>query len=317
MVKVIALRFDRRAVEIAAVLLFVAGAAAVITMPAPAAVDTSPEQVVGDVTGSESGNEAATATAWVLIEVFAAVAILALIFISRRLPPWLRTTLKRLGIASAIYYWGVASMNGDQPLVGLVAMAGVYLGYRITDRLGVYWVINNVLSVAIAIAFGVVLGGFLGVVGFAAALVALTGYDYYFADRKSVMFDLADFILRLRIPVIFVRPAGAQLRWGDLLGGDLSDEDDTPGLAWGIGTADLLAGAAFIAALTTTGSFMGVRHSAGVIGLVLAGLALSALRLSHKLETKDGGAGLPAITAGLLLPYAGVVALSLVVGWVV
>lgn len=316
MVNVIALRFDRRAVEIAAVLLFVAGAAAVITMPAPAAVDTSPEKVVGDVTGSESGNEAATGIGWVALEVAFAIALIAAIFLSRRLPGWLRTTLKRLGIASAIYYWGVASMNGGRPLVGLIVMAGVYLGYRITDRLGVYWVINNGLSATVAIAFGVVLGGFLGVVGFAAALVALTGYDYYFADRKSVMFDLADFILRLRAPVIFVRPVGPQFRWGDLLGDDLSDEDDTPGLVWGIGTADLLVGAAFIAALTTTGSFMGVRHSAGVIGIVLAGLALSSLRLSHKLETEGGGAGLPTITAGLLLPYAGVVALSVVVGWV-
>lgn len=313
---VIALRFDRRAVEIATVLLFVAGAAAVITMPAPAAVDTSPEQVVGDVTGSESGNEAATATAWVLIEVFAAVAILALIFISRRLPPWLRTTFKRLAIAAGLFYFGGGMAVDGVWDYGFVTLVAGYLGYRTLDHYNLYWAMNNLLSVGVAIGFGILLGGFFGVVGIAAAMALLTAYDYFFADRNEWMFDIGKGIVNLRFPALFVRPPGWRLPWDGIMEGELGDETDEDLLMWGIGTGDLLVGAAFIAALTTTGSFMGVRHSAGVIGLVLAGLALSALRLSHKLETEDGGAGLPAITAGLLLPYAGVVALSLVVGWV-
>lgn len=310
------LAFDRRGVEIGVLLLVVAVATVAITAPNPTAVESSPPEAFG----SGSSGEAAAGASWAVAEVLFAGGLLGVIVLLRHVPEWLKTTGRRLAVYVIIYMYAIygVAIGWVTELLALGAVA--YLGYRVTDHYGLYWVLNNVLCLAFAIGGGIAVGSMFGVPGMIIALMVLSVYDHAFANRREWMFDLAEKFVRARVPVVFLRPRGWRYRWGWLLEDELEiDTEDEmeieredERLGWGLGTADLALAGGFIAALTTSPSFAGLDHGRFVLSVVIAGLFVAGLRIGHELDTRGSGAGMPPITAGLLAPYAVLLVASMV-----
>jgi presenilin-like A22 family membrane protease len=143
----------------------------------------------------------------------------------------------------------------------------------------------------------------VGVWGLLVGLIALTVYDHIFADRNDWMFDIADIFLRARIPIIVYKPPSWRFDW-DRLYDEVDDETETPTHSWGIGTADLALVAAFAAAVATLppDSLLAAGPLA-VVGVV-AGSVVGCLRLRYELLTDGSGAGLPALTTGMVAGLA-------------
>lgn len=293
---------DRRAFELAALLLIVAGATVAITAPNPQVVDNSPSDVPG-VSGDGATAEATAGAGWALAEVVFAGGLLGLIVLLRHVPEWLKTTGRRLACFVAIYVYAIYGVVIGATTDLLAIGAAAYLAYRVADHVGVYWVLNNLLCLAIAVVGGIAVGSMFGVPGMIIALVLLSLYDHVFANQREWMFDLASKFVKARFPVVFLRPRTWRYRWRWLIDDELDLEREDDRLAWGIGTADLALAGGFLAALTTSGSFLGLEHGTVVLAAVIGGLAVAAFRISHELDTRGSGAGMPPITAGLLVPY--------------
>lgn len=301
---------DRKGVEIGALLLVVALATVVLTAANPAAVESSPPEAFG----SGSSGEAAAGASWAIAEVGLAAGLLAIIFVLRFVPEWLKTTARRLAIFVAIYLYGLYGVASRLYIEFLIVGAAAYVGYRVADHYGLYWILNNALCLGVAVVGGIAVGSLFGVPGMAVALILLSGYDHVFANKQRWMFSLAEKFLKARAPVVFLRPRSWRYRWDWLLEDELDLERSDDRLGWGLGTADLALASGFVAALTTSGSFLGLVHGRFVLSVVIAGLFVAALRISHELDTRGSGAGMPPITAGLLVPYAAMVLVSLGVG---
>lgn len=293
-------RIDRQAFEMMAVFVAVLAGTIAIALairPEQAAAIGPPEQL-----GDGAQGEATASAIWVAAEVALAVAALGSYLGYLKLSEWVKTTVRRAAVVGLIYYlfW-----SSSAPAITLAIVLGAYVTYRVADHYGVYWAINDLLCVALAVAMGVVLALFLGVVGVGIGLVGMLVYDHHFANRETHMFHLAAAMLRLRLPVLFVRPNEWRFQWQAIVDmtDDVAEEGEESDVGWGLGTADLGLPAAFVAAVIlepATSAFVG---GLAVAGLCAAGILVACFRLRFELVERGSGAGLPALSVGVLVPY--------------
>jgi len=206
----------------------------------------------------------------------------------RYLPEWLQEGLRRaakytVGVGLGVY--GV--VTGSLILVLGVGVV-LILTATIADAFDVWWAVNNVLALGLAIYLAANVGIVLGPVILGVGLVGLAAYDYLFADWADWMFGLAETAMRRKLPLLVIVPEQWQTDWETLIE-DAGEEHDPVG--WGIGMADLLLPAAFAVSLADSGGLLAVGVAAGTL--------LACVRVSWKLE-QGGGAGLPPLVTGAL-----------------
>lgn len=312
------LAIDRHGVTIAGLLVTVAACASLLArwLVAPSGGGADPSE---GVAGAQASEQAALGGGYVFVVVASAVVVIAGIWLMGGLPTWLREILgdtgryvlfALLGAASAVTFGGLTA-----PFLWFtIGWAGLFVALAVIDHVGLWWCLNNVLVVGLAVTMAAFVGVAFGAVFLAVALWGLTLYDEIAANRRSAMFTMADAFVRRKLPVVFVWPRTWRFEWDMLTDLDDADveRDDRP-IRWGLGNGDLFLPAGLIAAV--------VAHEIGpvVSGVpilavgMMGGLAVAGLRLGWELEHVGSGAGLPAISAGLV--GGGVVAL--VVGVVV
>lgn len=244
--------------------------------------------------GSSAGTQVAGGVIWAIGEAIFASILLGILLLWRRLPEWLQDALsKSLGAAVFVTIGAYTALSG-RLLLAFLALFGTVIIGRALDEFGLWWIANNVLAIAIAASVGVIAGVILPPILIAAGLVGLTVYDYVFADRTDMMFALASWTVRRRLPALFIVPISMRMDWEYLAEAIVDDVDDNPEdvIQFGIGMADLALPAAFAVSLAQTDA---------VVPLVgaLAGLVVACGRVSHKIDN-GGGAGLPPIVSGTL-----------------
>lgn len=306
---------DQRALELVAVFLAVLIPTALIALSlTDAAASVGPPDAFGD--GAQG--EATAGAAWAIAEVFVAIGILVAAFVYRKLPEWAQElVVTNLGIL-VLMWFGANAQSAGYFGVYAGSIVALYTAYKVTDEFGVYWALNNVFCVLFAIAGGLMLGMLFGVPGMILAIVGLTIYDHVFANQKKWMFTLGETILKARLPAIFIRPAAWRMQWDELLESfGMTDEDeesdDEDDGSWGLGTADLMIPAGFVAAVATAPAGVVATFGPVALAAVAVGVLVACFRLRWEMETRGSGAGLPALSAGALVPYVAIVALAAVV----
>lgn len=298
---------DRQAVELTALFAVVLGLTTVL------AINVTPETATAvsppDQFGEGTQGQATAGVAWALMEVVFACGLLGSLFVFNRLPDWLQTVAKRNFIIALLLALGASQAMSAAPLTTAGIILGAYTLYKVTDHYGLYWLINDALVIPFAVLGGLFLALLFGVVGLGLAMVALTIYDHAFADKRTWMFQLGGLILKARLPVLFIRPEEYRFQWMELAeamgqDGDADDGLDESNRAWGLGTADLMLPAGFVAAVAINPG----QALAGIGTIVLAatvlGVLLACFRLRFKMLSHGSGAGLPALCTGALVPYA-------------
>lgn len=235
---------------------------------------------------------------WVLAEVvFAGVALVGIVAY-KRAPEWLQTIIKWDVLMAIFMYAGARwATDGSLGVMLPVTIASFSLAYA-ADELGLWWVLNNLGALFLAILFGAFIGILFSVEALLVALVGLTLYDHLFANKREWMFTLAGAALRMRLPLLFLAPATWRFDWDEMV--DASEDPEADGgiedHGWGIGTADLLLPAAFAGAVAIApGGYLAGGTAAAVA--VCAGILVACFRLRHRME-RGSGAGLPALTTG-------------------
>lgn len=307
---------DRQALELVALYVVVLGVTAAIAAyigPEEAATVSPPEQF-GEGTQAEAG----AATAMVLVEVAFAVGLLGLILVYNRLPEFAQDLVKSNAYIGVFVYLGARYGTQGQPWELPLLVVGVYTAYRVLDRYGLYWMLNNVFAVGLAIVMGVAVGLIFGIPGVGLLLLGLTVYDHVFANKQQWMFTMGKTLVKIGVPVLFLRPSALRNEWDDIVamfddsegdGDDDGESEDT--VTWGLGTGDMMLPAGFVTAVITTPS------DALLVGGLVAGVVcilgalLACLRLRYEMLTRGSGAGLPALSTGLLAAYGGVLVAGL------
>lgn len=248
-------------------------------------------------------SDAAAGAIWAGAEVALAVVMLGVILLYKRAPEWLQKLIKWNALVGIVGWLGAdAARSGAFP-GGFLVVMGVLTVWLAADEFNVFWMLNNLLAVLLAIMVGAMLGFLFGITGLLIALGALTVYDHVFANKNTWMFDMAEMMLKLRLPVIFFRPASLRFDWNQVFDDDDDDggegEVDEPNRnQWGIGTADLALPAGFVAAvaLAPTGEFLATGYT--VAGFVVLGVVVACFRLRWEMMNQGSGAGLPALSSG-------------------
>lgn len=287
------LAIDRHALYLAGLLVAVQAGALGLALPA---VRAGYDPALPLNAGESAGGQAAAGIAWAGLEAVFAAVLLGLLALWSRIPEWIRETVTVLAVMLIPFGMGVALRPSTALYLGAFATAFTVI-YKTTDNFNLYWLLNNLLAVLLATVLAVVVGVTFGVAGLAVALLGLTAYDHFFADKKDWMFSLAMPMVRNRIPVLVIIPSGWWFDW-DYFN---TDRDDADLDVTGIGTADLALPAGFGVAAATDTVLGG---GAIVMAALLVGLVVAALRLRHKMLTTGSGAGLPALTAAVLGAYA-------------
>jgi len=303
---------DRQAVLLAALAVLTSLLATLTALRLQAAgVAFELPQQASEVAGSEQAGQAAAGSAWALLEVLGAVVLLAVLYLLR-LSPALAKKLLKYNLAFILVF----TLGADAASTAVVApVLGVYVAglsvYIAASHYDLWWAVNNVLVVTIAVFFGAAVGLLFGLWGMVPALVLFAVYDHYFANKRGWMFDFAQVLLRYRLPVLFFKPDGWRLNWDDMVA-EPDDDDGHADSVWGIGMADLALPAGLAAAVATAGGPAPLLAAGGVV----AGIAVACFRLRHRMLTAGSGAGMPALTAGAiggwLLVAAPLVAASVV-----
>lgn len=249
--------------------------------------------------GASSSGQAAGGAAWAIGEALFAGVLLGCILLWRRFPEWLQNAL--MGAVK----FGVPMLIGGYVVTkglfwaGLIGVVGLVIVLKIAEAFDLWWVVNNLLALGLAMYVAASVGVVLGPLVIGVALVGLSVYDYLFADRRKWMFTLAAWTVRRKLPALFIVPSTWRLDWDELadsMEGDDEQAADVP-VEYGIGMADLALPAAFVVAVT---------HGSGSlypwVGAT-AGILVACARVSFKLES-GGGAGLPPLTSGTIGGWA-------------
>lgn len=265
--------------------------------------------------GSGAAGEATAGAAWALLEIGFAVAILVAAFVYRRLPEWVQSLLITNAVAALAMYAGARGQATGTFAYYVGGFVALFTTYKVLDHFNVYWIANNVYAVILAIVGGLTIGLIFGVPGMVLAIVALTVYDHIFANKQSWMFTIGTTALKARLPVLVVKPEGWRMAWEDLIDMlDITDDEDRQRDSddvWGIGTADLMIPAGFVAAVASTPSGVLAAFGTAAVGIVIAGVVVACFRLRHEMQSRGSGAGLPALSAGALIPYAALYVVAL------
>lgn len=280
-----ALRFDHRAAVFVGLFALVIGGALTVR---PMLVATgAAESAVG---GSTTGQQAGIGVAWAVAEAVFAGLLLASLLLWRRLPAWIKAIARD---ALTIIVWmtvGAWALANRQFHLVLPVVLGLFVLAKAADEFDVWWFVNNVLAIGIAIYAAAGVGVILGPVIIGVGLVGLAVYDHAFANQRDWMFDLAAWTIRRKLPMLVVIPSRWREPWDELAeDAEVEEREDI----FGIGMADLLLPAAFAVALAHTGRV-------GPLYGAVAGTFVACFRLSWELDNGGSGAGLPALTAGAL-----------------
>lgn len=257
---------------------------------------------------SSGGEQAAGGAAWALAEVAVAVVAIGLILLYKRLPEWAQKIVKFAVVAPMVMYLGAEAASIGMFGATAAFLVGYFAIYKVTDAFDVYWLWNNVESIALATVAAAFVGVVLPLPFLIAGIVGLTIYDHVFADKKNWMFTLGEGMLRAKLPVIVFALPKLRASWDDICDSlsdesELDDEELQRALenseGFGIGTADLLLPAAFASAVAVSGGGI----TLPVVG-VAAGVLVAAFRLRWEMVNIGSGAGLPALTTGSIGGYA-------------
>lgn len=306
-------RVDRAAVEMALLFAIVLGVTAFLGLQLQEVAAT--HSGVSESFGSGQSGEAAAGAAWAIGEVLVAGVLLGIVLVFRRLPEWIQDLVGYNLVIGALMYLGAHFGAVESLATGILIIGGLVTTFCTLDHFEVYWMLNNVWCILLAIFGGIILGLTFGVTGMAIAIVALAIYDHVFANKKSWMFTLLEAIINLRLPVVFIRPAVLRFEWEDLVEDvaeieEDGDDDEPDTSAWGIGMADMMIPAGFVAAVAMQpGQALAGIETLALVA-VIAGTLVACFRLRFEMVTRGSGAGLPALCAGTLVPYAALLALG-------
>lgn len=293
---------DRQAIYLAALFLAVQVGAVWLAMT----LQSSGAAAGIDSPGNADG--AAAGAGWAIAEVAFASLLVVGIYTYRKVPESWREPFRNAVLFAIIYYAGWIYGSAGAGLPFLTLFIGGYLGMKLIEGLGLWWLVNNALAVVIAIGGAAVLGHALNEWALLTFLAGMTVYDYVFADKRGWMMELAGLMVHYRLPVLFVKPDQYRFDWDNLLSDDDGEALAEAETAWGIGTADLMLPAAFTAAVVTGETVLLPVVAAAVL---TGGVVLAALRIRQKMLTNGSGAGLPPLTAGVVGAYACVLVPSL------
>lgn len=317
-------RFDRQGFLLAALLVLGCVGAAWFVDVAFLSSDTAPPPTFAN---EPSSTQAAAGGSLALMEVALAVGILALLALYRWLPGRAqRLAKKNVRIGFLMLFGGYIMMIGEGNtgvlFVFTASILTVYTAYHLIDYLGLWWVVNNILGVGVVIVIGAAIGYEFGPVFLGVFMVAMTVYDHYFANKKRYMFDLGYVVLRTKIPAIILYPTRYRFAWSEVTDG-LADfargdvervEDEDDDLRWGIGVADCLLPAAFVASLVAHWDGAEVGGVPLVAIAVTLAMGVTGFYLWQRMNEKGSGAGLPPITTATMLTFGVVGVLPWVIG---
>lgn len=258
------------------------------------------------ITDRSTAEQAAAGGGLVIAEVILAVTILALVLLYRRIPAFLRELSRdvvKIGTLLAVGGYLAADVGGftGQFLTVITVLLAVYVGYRVIDHVGLWWVVNNLMGIGFTIVAGAALGYVFGIWFLVVFLVGMSIYDHYFANKKRYMFELAVPLIRARLPVIIIYPTVWRLQWDQFIDsvtaiGDGEEDDEDDWIVGGLGMADCLLPAGFAAALVAYagGPAIGSLPLAAV-GVVVA-MGFCGFYLRASMDRNGSGAGMPPIT---------------------
>lgn len=247
------------------------------------------------MTNSDGSSEGAASSmhilAWVGLEIFVLILVVGLIRLIKRLPEPYRTWIRRIAMTvlvlliGAYVYWRAGTQG---VIIASLFIAMVF----ILDRFGVYWPVNNVLAIGLAVFVAVFLGYLVRPWLFVGLAILFVVFDHVFADRSTAMFQYGSALLRLRvIPVIFLVPSTFRCRLGALAttlrDNNIHDGDERVELGVsGLGMADMAFAGGFIGSIVL---------ATGGIGLdvYVVGFGMT-VGLAYLFFVSDqSGAGLP------------------------
>jgi len=287
---------DRRSISLA-ILLIVVQVGAVLF--ATSITGSAAEPSLPNEAGETTAGQAASAATWVGLEVVLAVGMVALYFVYRRLPEWLQEQVSDTVEAALFLGVGLLLAPDAWALAGILLL--FYFSLGVLGELNLFWIINNLFVIGLAIVTAALIGLLFGVVGVLVALTGMTLYDHYFANKHDWMFDLAELLSVL--PIIYYMPGTWRFDMDDVFGTDDAGLPEVSPEPMAIGMADLgLPCALPVAVVVATGGLGG--STLLVLGAIALGLVLAAFRLRHELLSRGSGAGLPALSAGVIGAYA-------------
>jgi presenilin-like A22 family membrane protease len=253
--------------------------------------------------GATTGEQAAVGSAWAIAEAIFAAVLIAIILAYRWLPEWVQDIVNTVATVILWMILGAVALEAGQFWDYAFAGIGLIALLKTTEQFDVWWILNNMLALGIAIGMAAWIGVVLSPWILAIGLIGLSVYDYVFADRENWMFTLGGSFVRWRMPVLFVAPTTLRVDWDELADGMAGELDDkaAPELGFGIGTADLMIPAAFVVSLVNAGPSI---IEAITVFAVITGILVACFRVSWKMVNKGGGAGLPPLTSGAIGGWA-------------
>lgn len=309
-------KIDQTAIEMALLFAVVLAIASFVSFPLTESAETVTPP---DSFGEGATGETTAAMTWAIAEVIFAVVVLGIAYLVRRAPDWMATLIKRNVVIVTLLFFG-ASVYGTTDPVSMFAatwlvVGGGYSLYYLADTAGVWWVLNNGLSVVMAVVAGVALGMLFGPVGLGAAALILTVYDHYFANEKKYMFELGALIVKYRLPVLFIRPDVFRFQWSEVVDDfNMATEDSDIEMdaeqSWGIGTADMMIPAGIVSGVISSSGAVITTFGLVAVGILIAGVVVACFRLRREMQTQGSGAGLPALSTGVLVPYLALLVVS-------
>lgn len=279
---------DDRALVLVALFTFVIGGASLLY---PWFTSLGVQSVAS---GHSTAEQAAGGIGWAVFEAAFAAMLLGLLVVWRRLPEWLRAELKKVFVIGGLMWIGAAALANGLLWSGVGLLIGARLVFRISKHYDVFWAVNDLLAIGLAIYIGASAGIVLGPVILGVGFVGLAIYDHIFADRQFWMFSIARWTVKIGLPLLIIIPEQWRLDW-DQLADTMDGEGEAP-MGFGIGMADLALPAAFAVALANSGATL---PFAGAV----AGVLIACARVSYKME-HGGGAGLPSLATGALAGWA-------------
>src|SRR5581483_7268459 len=206
----------------------------------------------------------------------------------------------------------VVARTGPPFGVGLARVAGAVLALGLTALLWFYpeWYVIDAVGILVAAGAAGIFGISFGLLPSLILLVAFAVYDAIAVYRTKHMLDLADSVLELRLPIMFVVP---KHRGYSFLEGTRKiknpDPDDKPekreAMFMGLGDA-VIPGVLAVSALTSLDNAVTVGGVSGAVVVALATLVGSLLgfcALMWFVLKGNPQAGLPLLNGGAILGF--------------
>lgn len=283
------------------------GLAALFALVVPAAIYGTGLLTAAGVESVASGEssvaQAGGGAAISIITVIEASLLLGVILLYNWFPGWFRPAVRR---TARIAFWGLLAVAGGQLAggAGFAVVVGCYFIIQVFDQLDVYWLVNDVLGIGLAVYGAVAVAALTSPIVLGVALVGLSVYDHFFANEQPWMARLAGGAIRWKFPAMVIVPNRIRFKWSMLA----DDDRENDFIHFGLGVGDLVIPAAFAAT---------VFHTIGgvpAVGIAI-GIAAACLRLGWAIEHTEEMAGLPSLTTGCLGGYALGYSAVVLAGW--